>query len=156
MKKLIFLCLPIFGMSQVGINTTIPQAGTALHVSAGINGSTVKIDDLPLVTSATYVIVTDADGILKKMLLSSLTGTPPAGCPTLLRNESHDYYLKFSSTSSIQNPNSSVVVNGVTWGFAGTYNQNNLYYYSYTNTSGQGLNINNPFTVQFGSQQCNY
>lgn len=151
MKKLLLILLPSMMFSQVGIQTQTFLPGEIFRVAGG----TVTYENIPTISTAQYVMVTDSEGRQMKMLLSSLI-IPPSTCPTLLRNESNGYYLKFSSTNTIPNPNNAVTVNGVTWAFAGTYNQNNLHYYSYTNLSGVVLNLNNNFTVMFSTQQCIY
>lgn len=153
MKKLFLaILLPVLGFGQsfpgVGINTTTPTE------ALDVNGK-IKSQDIPLVTSADYVLVTNADGVHRKMLLSSLSQNAGT-CPNFNRNQSNGYFLLFESSSSIQNPNNSLVIQGKTFVSAGTYIQNNTYYFSYTNTSGSALNINSPFSVNFGTLTCNY
>ena len=139
-----------FGQQNQGvcINCTDPSE------KFDVNGK-IRSRDIPLVTTADYVIVTNADGVHRKVLLSSLTQNAGT-CPNFIRNESHGYFLKFTSPSSIQNPNNALLIQGKTFNPAGTYTLSNLYHFSYTNVSGSALNINNPFTVNFGTLQCNY
>lgn len=150
MKNFLFvlLLLPLTLWSQVGINTTIPTK------TLDVNGQ-VRVRDLPLGDITDYLVVTTANGELRKIPISTLI-TVNNTCPILMRNDSNPYYLKFTSTSSIPNPNNSVIVNGVSWAFAGTFNSNNLFHYSYTNTSGVALNLNQPFVVTFSTSNCTY
>lgn len=152
MKKLLFLLLPTIGFSQanypgVGINNQNPTE------ALDVNGK-IKSRDIPLVTTAEYVIVTNADGVHRKVLLSSLLSTPQS-CPNFIKNESSGYYLKFSSASSISNPNNSLTINGILFVQSGSWISNNTYFYSWSNFTGTPLNINN-FTVNFGNQTCTY
>jgi len=50
MKKLLSLLAPAYSFSQVGINTTTPELGTAIHIARG----TVKAKSIPTVTSADF------------------------------------------------------------------------------------------------------
>lgn len=147
MKKLLFLLLPAIGFSQVGINTTSPSE------TLDVNG-TFRTRNIPLVTTAEYVIVTNADGVHRKVLLSSLiqnSGT----CPNFLRNQSSGYHIKFSSPASVPNPNTDLTIQGKNFNAAGASISNNTYFYSWSNTTGQPININN-FTVDFSGLVCTY
>lgn len=154
MKKILFLLIPTIGFGQVGINQPNPAPGAALHISAGINGSTLKVDDIPLVTTAEYIIVTNADGVHRKVLLSSLTQSAGT-CPNFLRNQSSGHHIKFSSPSSVLNPNNDLLIQGKNFNAAGAHINNNTYFYSWSNTTGQPININN-MTVNFSGLTCNY
>lgn len=154
MRKLFLSILfPVLGFAQtnypgVCINCTNPSE--AMDVDGRIKARTID-----LVTSAEYILVTNADGVHKKILLSSLSQNSGT-CPNFIRNQSNGHFLLFASPSSIPNPNNSLVIQGKTFVSAGTYIQNNTYYFSYSNTTGVALNINNPFSVSFGNLICNY
>jgi hypothetical protein len=72
------------------------------------------------------------------------------------QGQSNGYYLKFQSNIPIVNPNATLVIQGKTFQPAGTWVSGNTYFYSYTNTSGSALNINQPFQVNFTGQICQY
>lgn len=150
MKKLLFLLLPAIGFSQVGIQTQTFLPGEIFRVAGG----TVTYENIPPVTTAQYVMVTDSEGRQMKLLLSSLLSIPQT-CPNFIKNESNGYYLKFSSASSIPNPNNSLSINGILFVQSGSWIANNTYFYSWSNFTGTPLNINN-FTVNFGNQICTY
>lgn len=171
MKKLLFVLLPILSFSQVGIQTQTPKA--TLHVigknifeqtqqtleakaTVHINGDLI-ISNTPLMSTPQYMLVIDpADNDrVKKVLISSVMNNNGT-CPNLLRNESHAYYLKFESPTSIPNPNNSITVQGKNFNPVGTFTQNNNYYFSYTNTTGQPININIPFTITWTTLTCQY
>lgn len=147
MKKLLFLLLPAIGFSQVGIQTTTPTE------TLDVNG-TFRTRDIPLVTTAEYVIVTNADGVHRKVLLSSLTQNPGT-CPNFLLNQSSGYHIKFSSPSSVPNPNNALTIQGKNFIPAGASISNNTYFYSWSNTTGQAINIDN-MTVNFSGLICTY
>jgi len=150
MKTLLLILFPAFIFCQytgkVGINTPTPTE--TLHVKGSL-----RVEDIPLVPTAEFILVEDGQGVVKKILLSSVT--VQNDCPIFIRSESSPYYLKFKSASSIQNPNSALIIEGINFVSAGTWIENNTYYYSYSNTSGTPLNINQ-FTVNFVNKQCNY
>lgn len=148
MKVLLFLLLSIFIPAQVGINTTEPTK------TLDVNG-TVRVRDIPLLTNK-YVLLSDEEGNLTKILLSDLfTTTPDNKCPQFIPNGSGPYYIKFKGGGYVTNPNDPIKVNGLTFNGAGSWVENNITYYTYTNVSAQPLNINN-FSVLFGSNRCNY
>jgi len=147
MKKLILLLFPIITFSQVGVNTTSPSA------TLDVNGD-LRVRQIPTVNATQYVLTVDDNGNVKKVAVSALNNSNGT-CPNFLKNQSSGYYLLFSSPSSIQNPNNPLVISGLNFVSAGTWIQNNTYYYSYSNTTGTSLNTNN-FTVQFGNLACNY
>lgn len=141
--------------AQVGINTTTPTPGTALHIAPGPGGSLLKVEDTPLVTTAEYVVVTNADGIYRKVLLSSLTGGNSGQCPNFLKSISSGYAIHFSSPASVPNPNNPLTIQGKNFAPAAAWITGNTYYYSWSNTTGQPININN-MTVNFSGLICNY
>lgn len=147
MKKLILLLLPTLLFSQVGVNTTQPSA------TLDVNGD-LRVRQVPTVNTANYVLVVDNDGNVKKMLVSALSNSNGT-CPNFLKNQSNGHYLLFGSPFSVQNPNNPLVISGLNFVSAGIWIQSNTYYYSYSNTTGTPLNINN-FTIQFGNLTCNY
>lgn len=147
MKKLLFLLIPAIGFTQVGVNTTVPSE------TLDVNG-TFRTREIPLVTTAEYVIVTNADGVHKKILLSSLTQNAGT-CPNFLRNQSNGYHIKFSSPSSIPNPNNALTIQGKNFTSAGASIINNIYFYSWSNTTGQPINIDN-MTINFSGLTCTY
>lgn len=152
MKKLILFLLPTLIYSQnqysgkVGINTTTPDE------TLTVNG-TISIKDLPLGDSTDFLIVVDQNGKLKKISQSSLSSNHQ--CPSFIRSMSTGHYLVFTSSSSIPNPNDNIVIQGKTFISAGTWISNNTYYFTYTGING-AININNSFTVNFGTLSCNY
>lgn len=153
MKKLILLLFPIVTLSQtnpysgkVGINTQTPT--TTLDVNGNL-----RIRQLDNGNISDSILVVN-NGKVKKIAVSDLM-QPQNSCPTFVKNQSTGFYLLFTSSSSIQNPNNSLTIQGKTFVSAGTWIANNTYYFSYSNTSGNSININN-FVVNFGSQQCHY
>lgn len=152
MKKLLFLLLPAIGFAQanypgVCINCTDPSE------AMDVNGK-IKSRDIPLVTTAEYVIVTNADGVHRKILLSSLTQNAGT-CPNFIRNQSSGYHIKFSSPSSIPNPTNSLTIQGKNFTPAGASISSNTYFYSWSNTTGQPINIDN-MTINFSGLTCTY
>lgn len=151
MKKLLFIFFPVLIFSQydgkVVINTDQP---TATFDVAG----NARFRNITEVTTTIYLLATDEDGNVIKIKASAIVPTQGI-CPNFLRDESNPYYLKFSSSSSIPNPNSALVIEGLNFVSAGTWIAENNYFYSYSNTTGQPLNIND-FSVNFGSGVCNY
>lgn len=147
MKKLILLLFPVVTFSQVGVNTTSPSA------TLDVNGD-LRVRQIPTVNTANYVLVVDDSGNVEKMALSSLNSSNGT-CPNFLKNESSGYYIKFSSPSSVPNPTSNLTIQGKNFTPAGASIQNNTYYFSWSNTTGTAININN-FTVNFGNLTCNY
>ena len=148
MKKLLLLLLPIGLYSQVGINTTTPVE------TLDVNG-TLAVRNTPTATSNYSILVIDETTKQVKKISASTLSSNSGTCPNFLKTQSNGYYLLFSSPSSIPNPNNSLVINGLNFVSAGTWISNNTYYYSYSNTSGTALNINN-FTVTFTTLTCSY
>lgn len=150
MKKLIFLLLPTLALSQVGINTDNPQYTLDIVGNLGVH-------NVQSVTSATYILVqNENDPEVKRIPLSSIQTGSKCPCPTFDKNVSNAWYLKFTSTcGSVEKPNNPVNINGLNFGPAGAYINGNMYHYSWTNTTGTPLDINN-FTVDFGTQKCVY
>lgn len=150
MKKLInlFCFLPFMVMAQVGINTTTPTK------TLDVNGE-ARIRNTPTATGSYSILVVDSEGNVQKVPASALQA--PAGtCPNLNRAISHGYTLYFNSSSSVPNPNSPLIINGLNFSPAGTYILGNTYYFSWTNTSGTPLNINATFSVNFSGLVCTY
>lgn len=149
MKKLIItLLFPTLAFSQVGVNTKNPTA------TLDVNGN-VRVRQIPTGTTNDSILVV-SNGYLRKIALSSVIQPQNAGtCPNFVKNQSNGYYLLFKSSASIQSPNNPLTINILPFVSAGTWIQSNTYYYSYSGTSGQPLNINN-FTVNFGSLTCVY
>lgn len=149
MKKLIIILLfPTLAFSQVGIKTDKPKA------TLDVNGN-LRVRQIPTGTSNDSILVVN-NGFVRKIALSSITQPQNGGtCPNFVKNQSSGYYLLFKSSGSIQSPNNPLTINNLPFVSAGTWIQSNTYYYSYSGTSGQSLNINN-FTVQFGSLTCVY
>lgn len=143
---LILSILPGALLAQVGINTTTPTK------TLDVNGE-MRIRIVPQGDTTDNILVVDSQGNIRKLPISSLQVTNSM-CPNL-HNTSTGYYLLFTSTSSIPNPNNSLVISGKTFVSAGTWISNNTYYYSYTNTSGQPININS-FSVDFTNLHCTY
>lgn len=148
-KYILAIALGIMAHSkgQVGIQTTAPTE------TLDVNG-TLRVRDIPTVQSAEYIIVTNADGVHKKILLSSLQSNSGT-CPNFLRNQSDGYHIKFSSPASVPNPTNSLTIQNKNFVSAGAYIQNNTYFYSWSNTTGQAININN-MTVNFSGLVCTY
>jgi hypothetical protein len=76
-------------------------------------------------------------------------------CPNFIKSQSNPYYLLYSSNSVIPGSGDPKTINNLSFVNAGYWNQANTFYASWTNTSGQPLDINN-FTIQFGNQTCTY
>lgn len=76
-------------------------------------------------------------------------------CPNFVKSQSNPYYLLYSSNSVIPGSGDPKTINNLSFVNAGYWNQASTFYASWTNTSGQPLDINN-FTIQFGSQTCTY
>lgn len=147
MKKLLFLLLlPMMSFSQVGINTKTPTATLEVNGDVKIRATIGTINDTILVIRDNKIYKVPA----------SYYYTLQNSCPVLVVNQSSGYYLLFQSVSSIDNPNNPITVQGKTFTSAGTWIVDNTYYFSYTNTTGVAVNINQPFTVLFGNQSCNY
>lgn len=150
-KSLSFLALSISlllsAQNGVGINTINPTA------KLDINGN-LRVRNLPA-GSATDSILVVNNGYVKKIAISSLSINTHK-CPNFLKSQSSQYVIFFSSSSSIPNPSDPLVISGKNFASGYSYIQNNTYYYSWTNVSGQPLNINN-FMVNFGGVLlCNY
>lgn len=156
MQKLIFTLLPVLALSQVGINTTLPTK------TLDVNGE-MRIREIPAGDSSDMILVVDQEGNIRKMPLpqsspSPITPVTPSGsCPNFERNQSSGYYLLFKSDSSVPNPNSPLSINNTNFTSAGAYILNNNYFYSWSNTTGNALNIGQPFTVYFSpTMSCQY
>lgn len=145
MKYLILILFPTLLFSQVGINTTQPT--TTLDVNGNI-----RIREMETVTSAKYMIVTDSDGVFKKMLMPTAVTDD---CPEFLKAESNTHYVKFKTLKSLILESDKIMINGLSFTQSGHWVENQVHYYSWTNTSGQPLNINS-FSANFGNQTCNY
>lgn len=74
-------------------------------------------------------------------------------CPKL--EQKSGYYLLFKSDASIPSPNKALTIDGKLFASAGTWIENNTYYYSYTNITGQALNLNK-FNVDFNGLSCEF
>lgn len=149
MKKLItiLLLLPLMAMAQnVGINTKNPR--TTLDVNGHLM---IKAS---IGTTSDTILVIRKDQVLK--VPASAYYTLQNACPLFQRSQSSGYYLLFKSASSIDNPNNALVIQNKTFVSAGTWIENNTYYFSYTNTSGIPININELLVVSFGNQTCSY
>lgn len=154
MKKLI----AILSISFLSAQTTSPK-GVCINCTdptedMDVQGR-IKSRTIDLVTTAEYVIVTNADGVHKKILLSSLMGNNNGTCPNFLKNISSGYAIHFSSPSSVPNPNNPLNIQGKNFSPAAAWITGNTYYYSWSNTTGQPININN-MTVNFSGLICNY
>ena len=147
MKNLLFLLLPFLGMSQVGINTQTPTE--TLDVSG-----TLRVREITEGTLDDSILVVDASGVVKKITLSSLLPNS-SKCPDFVRKASSGHYLLFSSESSVNKPNDALTIKETRFVSAGTWIENNTYYYSYTNAFGKPIDINE-FTVNFSGQICKY
>jgi hypothetical protein len=151
MKKLfLLLLLPTLAISQnVGIGTKNPTAKLEVNGNVKLKASIGTVNDTILVIR---------NGEIMKVPASFYQYTPPTNCPLLVtgQGQSNGYYLKFQSNVPIVNPSATLVIQGKTFQAAGTWVSSNTYFYSYTNTSGSPLNINQPFTVNFTGQICQY
>lgn len=159
MKVLILLLFPILLLSQspctndtskkVGINV-----GECPTTTLDVGGN-LRVRDI-LLKSNKYVLLTDEEGNLTKILLSDLfTTTPDSKCPQFIPNGSGPYFIRFKGGGYVTNPNDPIKVNGLRFNGAGTYVVDNITYYTYTNVSGQPLDLTN-FSVLFSTHQCNY
>lgn len=156
MKTLILLLFPILLLSQyngnVGINTVSPT--NTLDINGDLRIRNILNSE---VATNTYILIVDEYNVVKKILLSSILNTPivDSKCPQFIANKSNPYYIEFKAEGYLTNPNDPIKANGLTFVSAGTYIENNTHYYTYTNISGQPLDINN-FSVLFGTHTCNY
>lgn len=139
--------------SQVGINTTEPK------FTLQVNG-TIGVTDLPIVETAEYLVVwiPNADpqksGQFGRIKLSSIIQVQ-SDCPEFVKAESNPFFVNFRSVKSLVLPSGNILINGLSFTPSGQWVENGIHYYSWSNTSGQPLNIND-FTVNFGSQTCKY
>ena len=76
-------------------------------------------------------------------------------CLNFVKVQSNPYYLLYTSNSVIPGSGESKTINNLLFVNAGYWNQAGTFYASWTNTSGQPLDINN-FTIKFGNQTCTY
>lgn len=144
MKKLLFIIFPITIFSQVGINTTTPSATLDVMGNLKLNAQST--------TSADSILVIQNREI-KKIALSSIQNN--GTCPNFHKQQSSGHYLLFSSPSSINNPTSNLTIQNKNFVSAGAWISNNTYFYSWSNTTGQSININN-LSVNFSGLNCNY
>lgn len=131
--------------SQVGINTKNPEA------TLDVNGN-LKVRNVPTGSAQDSILVI-RNGIVKKIALpmSLNSGT----CPNFLKDQSSGYHIKFSSSASVPNPNNPLTIQGKNFNPAGQHVNNNTYFFAWTNTTGQPININN-LTVNFSGLTCTY
>lgn len=152
MKNILtILSLSFFTLTfaQVGIGTDTPR--TALEVQGELTVSEVNTASV-----INYIVVWDEiDQKFKKVSVNTLNISQNV-CPKLIREVSNGYYLKFESNSSITLPNNPLVIEGRNFVSGGTWIQDNIYHFSYNNTSSQPININNQFTVDFSGVLCIY
>jgi hypothetical protein len=78
-----------------------------------------------------------------------------AQCPNFLKDQSNPYYILFSNSVGIHSSGQPKIINGLQFVDAGHWTNSGIHYASWTNTSGQPLDINN-FTIQFGSLTCTF
>ena len=142
-KSILLLLLPFLVFSQVGINTTTPTA--TLHVNGNL-----KIKASNGLGSDSILVIRDKE--VFKIAASSVTS---GQCPNFLKSQSSGYHIKFSSPASVPNPNNALNIQGKNFNAAGSSIYNNTYFYSWSNTTGQAININN-MTVNFSGLICNY
>lgn len=143
--------IPFLGFSQytgkVGINCTEPTK------TLDINGN-LRVRDIQEVPTAIYLLASDEQGNVFKVKLSSVT-QQQSNCPEFLKSESNANYIKFRSKNALNYPSNSIIINGLTFTNAGYWIENGYHYYTWTNTSGQPLDIDN-FSVDFGNGGCQY
>lgn len=144
---LILSILPGALLAQVGINTTTPTK------TLDVNGE-MRIRTLPTGNNTDQILVVDNLGNVKKVSLS-LIQTTNCTCPTFLKSQSSGYHIKFSSSSSVPNPTSSLTIQGKNFTYAGAHISNNMYFFSWSNITGQPINIDN-FSVTFTNYTCIY
>lgn len=147
LKFLIFIFITASLSAQVGVNTESP---TAMLDIAG----DARIRNLPTGNPSDSIVVSN-NGFLKKIAVSDLFGQTGNSCPDFVRSQSNSFYLLFKSESSIPNPNNGLTIEGLNFVSAGTWVQSNNYYFSYSNTSGNPLNLSG-FTVDFSGVVCEY
>lgn len=146
----IVLLMPTLLFAQVGINTTQPTK------TLDVNGQQ-RIRVRPQGTTSDSLLVSDNLGNVRRLHINQLQQSNTITCPQLVRQDSNGHYLKFVSTSSIPNPTSPLIISGRTFNSAGTWiDTNGIYYFTYTNVSGNPLNINQTFSVSFGTTTCIY
>lgn len=143
MKTLLLLLLPILSYCQIGIKTANPTA------MLDVNGN-ARIRNIPAGNQTDSLLVVNS-GFIRKISLSSIQNS----CPNLIKNQCSGYYLLFKGSTAILNPNNPLVIQGKTFISAGTWISNNEYFFSYSNTTGSAINLNN-LSVNFSGQICNY
>lgn len=82
------------------------------------------------------------------------TSAISAQCPTFELDQSNGYYVLFTSNSSITFEND-ITINGLDFTGAGNWVSNGTHHVSWSNTTGQALDLSN-FTMTFGSETCSY
>ena len=132
--------------AQVGINTTAPTA------TFDVNGN-VRFRNIPTGSASDSLVVTN-NGHIRKIALKDIQINNSV-CPELIKEVSSPHYLRFKSTSSIPSPNNPLTISGLNFNTSGGWIDNNTYYYSWSNTSGSPLNLNN-FIVDFINMKCSY
>lgn len=145
-QSILLLLLPFLVFSQVGINTTTPTA------TFDVNGN-VRIRQIPNGNISDSILVVN-NGNIRKMPAYALTQSQNS-CPNFLRSQSSGYNLYFSSPSSVPNPNNPLTIQGKNFAPNQAYITGNTYFYGWSNTTGQPININN-LTVNFSGLICNY
>lgn len=136
---------------QVGINTVKPKQ--TLDVNGRIRSKiidTLKIDSVVVTSNRLQYKIHIKD------LIADYIQTSNNKCPRLNRVQSNEYYVLFDSNSSLPLPNTNITIENLNFTFSGSWTSNNIYYYSWSNSSGIQLNINKNFTVDFNGLTCQY
>ena len=121
MKKILTLIIiPILINSQVGINTSSPTETLDINGSLRIR----NVDE----NCIEWILGIDNSGVVKKININELINA----CPILDRNQSNGKYLLFFSNNSIPKPNNPIKIDNTNLNSAGSWINNNTYYYSWT------------------------
>lgn len=147
---LLLLVLITSTKAQVGINTTTPTK------TFDVNGET-RLRVRPQGTISDSLLVTDTSGNVRRLAINQLQLSNNSGtCPNFLKSQSSGYHIKFSSPSSVPNPQDNLTIQGKNFNQAGQSIVNNTYYFSWSNTTGQPININNMTVIFGGVLTCIY
>lgn len=152
MKHLFTLILLILITSikaQVGINTTTPTK------TLDIKGE-LRVQKRPQGSITDSILVTNTLGEVRRLSINQIISNNSGTCPNFLKSQSSGYHIKFSSPSSIPNPQDPLTIQGKNFTQAGQSISNNTYYFSWSNTTGQSINIDNMTVIFGGTLTCIY
>lgn len=152
MKNLFTLLLLVLFTSinaQVGINTTTPTK------TLDIKGE-LRVQKRPQGSITDSILVTNTLGEVRRLSINQIISNNSGTCPKFLKSQSSGYHIKFSSPSSVPNPQDPLTIQGKNFTQAGSPINNNTYYFSWSNTTGQPINIDNMTVIFGGTLTCIY